>query len=71
MSLTKWKATLALLPLLIALASCAPSPSSECAGWRPITGSRAAVEWMASNDPQFLRAVIAHAEFGRAQGCWE
>lgn len=71
MALTKCKMTLASLLLLSALASCAPSASSECAGWRPITGSRASVEWLASNDAQFLRAVIAHAEFGRAQGCWE
>jgi len=71
MSLIKCKVTSALLLQLGALASCAPSPSSECAGWRPITGARAAVEWLAANDPQFLRAVIAHAEFGRAQGCWE
>lgn len=71
MILTKCKVTLASLLVLWALASCAPSASSECAGWRPITGSRAAVEWLAQNDAQFLRAVIAHAEFGRAQGCWE
>lgn len=70
MSLTKWKVTRALLLPLIALVSCAPSASSECAGWRQITGARASVEWLAANDPQFLRAVIAHAEFGRAQGCW-
>lgn len=71
MTLTKFKMTLGLLLLLSALASCQTSASVECAGWRPITGARASVEWLASNDAQFLRAVIAHAEFGRAQGCWE
>lgn len=70
MTLIRFKTTLALLALLSALASCAPSASSECAGWRQITGARDSVEWLAANDPQFLRAVIAHAEFGRAQGCW-
>jgi len=29
------------------------------------------VDWLAANDPAALQDMIAHAEFGRAQGCWD
>ena len=63
---------LALSSALAVLASCAPIPASDpCAGWQPITGALASVDYLATHDPQFLRAVIAHDEFGAKIGCWK
>jgi len=28
------------------------------------------VDYLAAHDPITLKAMIAHAEFGKAQGCW-
>lgn len=58
-----------LLAAPLALASCV-NPASSCAGWEKITADQASVDWLAANDPAFLRQTIAHAEFGHAQGCW-
>ena len=62
---------LTLLPALVLLGCQIPSPSDRCAGFAKITGADASVVWLAQNDPQFLKAVIAHDEFGAKQGCWK
>ena len=67
MTLTK---TLILCAGLGLLASCGTPNTEGCAGWRPVTASEASVEWLAVNDPAALRAMIGHAEFGNARGCW-
>ncbi|MDZ7905183.1 MAG: hypothetical protein U5N55_11970 [Cypionkella sp.] len=63
--------TLTLCLALVGLASCvAPSPDG-CAGWKVISTNRAeTIDYLAANDPQFLRGVIGHAETGSARGCW-
>jgi hypothetical protein len=59
------------LPLaLAALASCATSPSDGCAGWKPIRMAGETVDYLAAQDSETLKALIAHQEFGRATGCW-
>lgn len=60
--------TLCAVPLV--LASCATPNTDGCAGWRPIRASAEAVDYLAQNDAAALKAMIAHAEFGLAQGCW-
>jgi hypothetical protein len=60
--------TLTLLTALGALASCAPNDG--CAGWRPVRASAETVDYLAAHDPITLKAMIAHEEFGQAQGCW-
>jgi hypothetical protein len=68
MKLTK---TLILLIALGALASCVTTaPSDGCAGWRPVRVSAATVDYLAQNDPETLKALIAHQETGTARGCW-
>ena len=63
--------TLILLPALAALASCAESvPNDGCAGWRPVQVADATVDYLASNDPQTLAALIGHQETGTNRGCW-
>ena len=67
----RFSRTLTLCAALGPLASCVTtSPANDCAGWRQITGESASVEWLAANDPQFLRAVIGHNETGQARRCW-
>ena len=61
--------TLTLCGALGLLASCAKNDAA-CAGWRPVQASAATVDYLAARDPGTLKALIAHAEFGRAQGCW-
>lgn len=59
------------MPLaLAALASCATSPSDTCAGWKPIRLSGASIDYLAAKDPQALKSLIGHQEFGKAMGCW-
>lgn len=58
-----------LLIALGGLASCAPT-SNGCAGWRLIKMAAPTVDYMAAHDPEALRDVIAHAEFGQSRGCW-
>ena len=55
---------------LCVLASCAAPKNDACAGWRPVQVDDATARSMALDDPQALRALIAHQEFGQAQGCW-
>ena len=55
---------------LCVLASCAAPKNDACAGWRPVQVDNATARAMAMDDPQALRALIAHQEFGQAQGCW-
>ena len=62
--------TLTLLAALMTLASCAPTADAGCAGWRPIRVAGETVDYLAARDPQTLAALIAHQEFGQAQGCW-
>ena len=52
-------------------ASCAPVESEGCAGWRPLSVSEQTLGYLAENDPQALAEMIAHQEFGKAQGCWK
>lgn len=60
------------LPLaLAALGSRATSPSDGCAGWKPERMAGATVEYLAAEDPDALKALIGHQEFGRAIGCWK
>lgn len=59
--------TMILLLALTGLASCV----DPCAGWRKITISSQTVEHLNENDPKALEALIAHQEFGKAQGCWK
>ena len=64
-----WRMIL-ILPLALAAASCV-SPASNCAGWQAIqTDNAATLDWLAKSDPAFLRAVVAHDEFGHGQKCW-
>lgn len=58
-----------LIPAMM-LASCAESglviESLSCAGWKPI--------YMSTNDsltPETEKAIIAHNEYGAAEGCWD
>jgi len=67
MKLTK---TLTLCGALTALASCATPNTDGCAGWRPVRASAETVDYLAAHDPVTLKAMIAHQEFGKAQGCW-
>ncbi len=60
------------LPLaLAALASCATTPSDGCAGWKPVRMAGATVDYLAAQDPEALKGLIGHLEFGRAMGCWK
>lgn len=59
-----------ILPLVLAVSACNVAPANECAGWRPVRLSSEAVDYLAANDPQALAGLIAHHEFGQAQGCW-
>ena len=64
------------MPILILslalVASCTtPTASDPCAGWSFIDGQDASLVFLATHDPQFLRAVIAHDEFGAKIGCWK
>jgi hypothetical protein len=52
------------------LASCAIQNTDGCAGWRPVRASAETVDYLAAHDPVTLKAMIAHAEFGMAMGCW-
>lgn len=59
-----------ILPAVLGVASCV-SPASNCAGWESIqTDQTKTLDWLAVNDPSFLRAIVAHDEFGGANGCW-
>jgi len=42
-----------------------------CAGWRKISISGPTLDYLDANDRQALAQIIAHAEFGQAQGCWK
>lgn len=63
--------TLTFIAGLSILASCTSPASDGCAGWRPVHVSDATARAMAVDDPQALRALIAHHEFGASQGCWK
>lgn len=63
--------TLTLLLVPLVLASCATPNTNACAGWRPVRASAETVDYMAQNDPEALKEMIGHAEFGQAQGCWK
>ena len=68
MRLTK---TLTLCAALSLLASCVTPNTDGCAGWRKVQASDEAVGWLAAHDPEALKDVISHAEYGKAQGCWK
>ena len=63
--------TLTLPLVLAALGSCATSPSDGCAGWKPVRVAEGTAEYLAAEDPEALKALIGHQEFGRAMGCWK
>ena len=46
---------------------CAMSGPSKCAGWQPIRLSEQSVAGLTEQD---AREILAHNEFGLAQGCW-
>ncbi|ADO42396.1 hypothetical protein EIO_1253 [Ketogulonicigenium vulgare Y25] len=58
------------LTALSVLASCGPRIEAGCAGWRQVQVAGATVDYLAEQDPQALRALIGHQEFGMAAGCW-
>ena len=65
----KTRMTLA-LPILLAAAACSV-PSDRCAGWEAVRLGSASVDYLAANDPQALKELIAHHQFGQSQGCWK
>jgi hypothetical protein len=65
-----YRKTLISLLALGALASCATPAADPCAGWRPVTLLDPSVDYLAANDPQALREIVTHFEFGRARECW-
>lgn len=67
MTLTK---TLILYGALGLLASCGTLNTEGCAGWRQVQASAATVDYLAANDHDALKSMIAHDEFGRAADCW-
>lgn len=60
-----------ILPLALAVSACNVAPANECAGWRPVRLSSAAIDYLAANDAAALSGLIAHHEYGQARGCWE
>ena len=51
---------------------CAPIPASDaCAGWAPIYMAPASPDWLNANDPDLLRAIIAHDEFWQQSCLWK
>lgn len=52
------------------LASCGVKINDSCAGWKPVRVSDATAQYMAQNDARAIKELIAHQEFGAAQGCW-
>lgn len=62
---------LILLSVPAVLASCAPTTSDGCAGWRPVRVSAETLDYLAQNDAETLKALIAHQETGQARGCWK
>ncbi|MBI1218598.1 MAG: hypothetical protein GC186_08625 [Rhodobacteraceae bacterium] len=57
-------------PAAMERASCATNSGVGCAGSKPIRLSGASVDTLAAKDPEALKAMIGHQEFGRAMGCW-
>ena len=55
---------------LAALASCAMTPNDGCAGWKPVRLAGASIVYFAGHDPEALKTLIAHQEFGKAMRCW-
>ena len=53
-----------------ALASCAKTEPSGCAGWRPVTVSESTLDYLNKNDKQALSEIVGHAEFGKKMGCF-
>jgi hypothetical protein len=37
---------------------------------KPVRLAGATVDYLAAQDPEALKALIGHQEFGRAMGCW-
>jgi hypothetical protein len=61
-----------ILPLALAASCTTPqSPSDLCAGWQPIDGQDASLDYLAAHDAGFLAAVVSHDEFGQHMGCWK
>jgi hypothetical protein len=46
---------------------CVTTGPSKCAGWQPIRLSEQSVTGLTEQD---AREILAHNEFGLAQGCW-
>lgn len=64
--------SLILLIALTGLASCGNEVvPSNCVGWGLIDLDENSVPYLADNDPEALRKIIAHAEYGRSRGCWK
>jgi len=66
-----WTKKLILLVALTSLASCAQTISSNCSGWGPLYAKEATVTYLNSNDPELLKGLIAHQEYGVSSNCWK
>ena len=58
---------------LVLLGSCdlTPPSSDHCAGFKPITTTAATVDYLVAHDPELLKEITGHDEFGRKIGCWK
>jgi hypothetical protein len=65
----KTRNLLILMVCAASLAACQKT-ASVCDGWAKLTPNKPTVSFIASNDTQFARGVIAHNNQGKDQGCW-
>lgn len=61
----KW--TSALLLSVTLVSGCGKTGTSNCAGWAAIRLSEQSISGLTEQD---AREILAHNEFGLAQGCW-
>ena len=57
------------LSLLVVPASCALK-NDLCTGWGQVQVADATVDYLAQNDDQALREMIANQRYGQTLGCW-
>jgi len=60
-----------ILPLVLAVSGCSAATIDRCAGWESILVAGPTIEYLDANDRKALAGLIAHHEFGKANGCWE
>jgi hypothetical protein len=61
----KWSAASLLSVMLVS--GCVTTGANRCAGWAPIRLSEQSATGLTEQD---AREILAHNEFGLAQGCW-